>query len=54
MRSFTLQRHKKKMEEMGESEKQRVKKQAEALGEEGLKKKAEELEKATEQNEVEY
>ena len=43
---------KKLMEEMGDTEKARVKKQAEALGEDGLKKKAAELEKATEENEV--
>ena len=40
------------MEEMGTTEKERVKKQAETLGEQGLKEKANILEKATEENEV--
>lgn len=40
------------MEEMGETEKQRIKEQVEKLGSEGLKKKADDLEKATTANEV--
>ena len=40
------------MEQMGEDEKQRVKKQQEALGPEGLKGKGQDLEQATQENEV--
>ena len=40
------------MEEMGKEEKERTAKQAESLGPDGLKKKTERLEKATEDNEV--
>ena len=40
------------MVDMGDTEKARVKKQAEGLGEEGLKEKKEILEKATHENEV--
>lgn len=40
------------MKEMGQSEKDRIQKQRESLGEEGLKKKAEILEEATDENEV--
>ncbi|XP_077994627.1 uncharacterized protein C05D11.1-like [Glandiceps talaboti] len=41
------------MQQMADTEKERVSKQTEELGQEGLKKKSEELEKATEENEIE-
>ena len=40
------------MKEMSEGEKKRVAEQRESLGEEGLKRKRQRLEKATDQNEV--
>ena len=40
------------MEEQGHMEKERVKQQQESLGKEGLKKKAERLKKANDENEV--
>ena len=40
------------MQEQGDIEKERVKQQQESLGKEGLKKKAERLKKANDENEV--
>ena len=40
------------MQEQGDMEKERVKQQQESLGKEGLKKKAERLKKANDENEV--
>ena len=40
------------MKEMSEGEKKRVAEQRESLGEEGLKRKRQRLEKATDENEV--
>ena len=40
------------MKEMSEGEKKRVTEQRESLGEEGLKRKRQRLEKATDENEV--